>query len=95
MEYVSDDADEEDFDMDVDVFSPLQPTLLKLPTLPKLSKTRNLQRQPPLPDYLPLEVKAEKEQASKDQQVAVLGKSPPTHTGKVTNMVLWSGNCVK
>lgn len=82
MGYVSDDADEEDFDMDVDVFSPPQPTLPP-------AKTRTLQRQPPLPDYLPLEVMSEKEQPSdEDQQVAILGKSKAHTCSWEVTMVL-------
>ena len=53
MEYGGDaegkDYTEEDFVMDVDIFSPLQSTQKQLP------------KQPPLPDYLPLEVEPEVE----------------------------------
>lgn len=57
---MSDDADEEDFDMDVDVFSPLPPQAL--PT-----KTRPCQWQPPLPDYLPLELDSQREEPPFDK----------------------------
>lgn len=57
--------------MDVDVFSPLPS-----PTLAKVAQPRPWQLQPPLPDYLPLEVDSERDPpCDENQLVATTGQS--------------------
>lgn len=66
------EQDEEDFDMDIDVFLPLIP------------EWRPLCTQPPLPDYLPLELEKEVEPT---EESATRGQSSMYYTLQEINFV--------